>query len=168
MERMVVFEDDAATHVTGVPAMIEELYQELERTGRPEPDILYLGKCLDNCAGYRPVWGHVYESTHPLCLHAYVITRAGATKLLARAPYSVAIDMVTIAAIEDGAITAFAFHPSLYFQDVFHSQSNLRSSTINHTLECLTTHQHIPNQVWWQVVGIALVLVLAATLFFHQ
>ncbi|CAH6419409.1 Glycosyltransferase family 25 (LPS biosynthesis protein) [uncultured virus] len=167
--RIAIFEDDARSHVdtTTVLCTVSNFYKYLEQSGIPEPDMLYLGKALDDCMSYEKVWNNVYKSRHPLCLHAYIITKTGARKLLSMAPYIVAIDMVPVKAIEQNLITAMAFHPSIYFQDIFNTTSNLRNirSAINITTECLVTQQHITGDTWHYTAIIIIGIIAALILF---
>lgn len=167
--RIAIFEDDARTYLEGntVKQLIIDLYGHLSSNNIPEPDILYLGKALDNCLSYKKIWNNVYESHHPLCLHAYILTKRGAQEMLKMAPYFLAIDMIPIKAIEKKIITAFTFHPSIYFQDVFNNVSNLRNlgSALNNTTECLVAQQYIAGDTW-SYVFIIIIGVIAATILF--
>lgn len=167
--RIAIFEDDARTHVDGntVQRLLTEFYQYLIDNNIPEPDMLYLGKSLDNCIDYEKVWGHVYRSKHPLCLHAYIITKQGAQKLIGRAPYHHAIDVVPIKAIEEIGLNVMVFHPSIYFQDIFGATSNLRQlkAGINNTTECLVFQQHVTSDNWNYLGVVAIGLIAAIVLF---
>jgi len=167
--RIAIFEDDARTHLDGNTAfkLLSGYYYHLEANNIPEPDMLYLGKALDDCMNYQKVWDNVYTSTHPLCLHAYIITKAGAQKLLDMIPYGLAIDMIPIKAIEQKRIKVNTFHPSLYFQDVFNNTSNLRTlkGAINHTTECLVSQQHVVGDTWHYIIIIVIALIAVIILF---
>lgn len=167
--RIAIFEDDARTHVDGntIRELLADFYSHLTTNNIPEPDMLYLGKALDDCMSYEKVWGNVYTSKHPLCLHAYIITKSGAQKLLNMAPYGLAIDMIPINAIKQGLINVMAFHPSIYFQDVFNNMSNLRQLkyAVNHTTECLVSQQHITGDTWHYTFIIAIGLIAVIILF---
>ena len=167
--RIAIFEDDARTHVDGntIRQLLSDFYSHLRDNNIPEPDMLYLGKALDDCMNYEKVWGNVYVSKHPLCLHAYIITKSGAQKLLKMAPYSLAIDMIPIKAIKQGIINVMAFHPSIYFQDVFNNMSNLRQLkyAINHTTECMVSQQHVSSDTWYFIFIIAIGLIAIIILF---
>lgn len=171
-ERVAIFEDDARTHVEGstVKKLLKDLYSHLEEKGRREPDLLYLGKALDDCMKYVRVHGNVFESVHPLCLHAYVITRRGIKKLLSHLPFSQAIDLVPIRLRKKAKLSLFAFHPSLYFQDIFGNASNSRSlaSGMNATTECLVSHQHVPTDTMSYVCVLLVGIVAAILLFLLQ
>jgi GR25 family glycosyltransferase involved in LPS biosynthesis len=169
INRVAIFEDDARTYVDGdtVYKLLSEFYGYLSMNNIPEPDMLYLGKSLDDCMSYEKIWGNVYKSRHPLCLHAYIITKQGTQKLLNMAPYGLAIDMIPIKAIEQKIINVMAFHPSIYFQDIFNNVSNLRDlkHAINHTTECLVSQQHITGDTWQYVIIIVIGLIAAIILF---
>jgi GR25 family glycosyltransferase involved in LPS biosynthesis len=163
LERVAIFEDDARTHMPGttISDLVTGLYKHLQDT--EEPDILYLGKALDDCLNYQHVWERVYISTHPLCLHAYIINKRGAQRMLSYAPYNIGIDMIPIRAIGEQRLKAMVFHPSLYFQDVIGTVSNLRNKTrmLNLTNECLVTQQFIASDTWAFVVVVILGLICA-------
>lgn len=146
-ERIIIFEDDARTHndIITVQKLIQDFYQYIVANNIEEPDMLYLGKALDSCMKYERVWMNVYKSHHPLCLHAYIITKKGARKLLEKGPYNVAIDLVPIHEIAKKNIQVMTFHPSIYFQDVINNESGLRGwgAVLNITTECLVDQQHI-------------------------
>lgn len=167
--RIAIFEDDARTHIQGdtIYKLLSEFYNYLQINDITEPDILYLGKSLDDCMSYEKVWGNVYKSKHPLCLHAYIITKKGAQKLLKMAPYHIAIDMIPIKAIKKGIIDVMTFHPSIYFQDVINNTSNLRRkiNAINNTSECLISQQHITEDNWLYTIIIFIGLIATVILF---
>lgn len=167
--RVAIFEDDARTHLDGntIQQLLTDFYTYLDNNNIPEPDMLYLGKALDDCMSYEKVWGNVYKSKHPLCLHAYIMTKQGAQKLLKTAPYSKAIDVVPIKAIEKGIINVMVFHPSLFFQDIFGNKSNSRKLTeaINITTECLVFQQHITDETWQYLIVIFIGLLATIILF---
>lgn len=169
LNRVAIFEDDARSHVDGhtIQQLIIDFYHHITHNDIAEPDILYLGKALDDCMSYKKVWGNVYESIRPICLHAYIITKQAAQRLLAMAPFTIAIDLVPIQAIQEGTITAMVFHPSIYFQDVFGTVSNLRklAGAINQTTECIIAQQHITNETWQYSYIVIIGLVTAILLF---
>jgi len=168
-QRIAIFEDDARSHISGttINDLITGLYTYLEENDIPEPDMLYLGKALDDCMSYERVWNNVYKSRHPLCLHAYIITKQGAQKLLNMAPFTRAIDIIPIDAIKSKIINVMAFHPSIYFQDVFNNISNLRATkfAINHTTECMVAQQHISGDTWEYTIFLVIGIIAAIILF---
>lgn len=167
--RIAIFEDDARTHVEGdkLINLLSEFYSYLEDNNIPEPNMLYLGKSLDDCMNYENVMGNIYKSTHPQCLHAYIITKEGANKLLQMAPFKEAIDMIPIKAIEKEIINVMAAHPSIFFQDIFGTISNLRNlaSAINNTTECRVAQQYIGGDTWEYIIIILIGLFAVLILF---
>lgn len=167
LERIAIFEDDARTHTDGdtINNLLTDFYRYLIQNDIDEPDMLYLGKALDDCMNYKRVWGNIYKSRHPLCLHAYIITKKGARELLSMAPYDYAIDVIPIKAIEAKKINVMTFHPSLYFQDIFNNKSNLRDYALNNTTECLVFQQHVATDSWNYVIMVVIALLAAIILF---
>ena len=180
LQRILIFEDDARTHADGatIERLIDDFYSYLEDNNIQEPDMLYLGKSLDYCSNYEKIWGNIYKSRRPLCLHAYIMTKAGANKLLSMAPYRAAIDMIPLKAIEKNVIEVAVFHPSLFFQDIFGlpigarvsdlgTNSNLRNlrAALNNTTECIVQQQHVAGDTWEYVAVVSVGLIAALLLF---
>jgi len=172
LNKIAIFEDDARTHLTGntVIDLLTEFYEYINENNISEPDMLYLGKCLDNCITYEKVWNNVYKSSRPLCLHSYIITKKGAQKLLDLGPYTTPIDSVPPDAYKRNGTILMAFHPSLFFQDILSNTSNLRSLglALNNSIECLVSQQHIPEETsyFMGIVIVALVVICILFLIF--
>lgn len=169
LNRIAIFEDDARTHITGntIHQNLNGFYQYLTANKLAEPDILYLGKCLDTCFNYQKVYGHIYRTYRPLCFHAYIINKAGAKKLFNLAPFSEPADMIPISLIKNRSLVAMTFHPSLFFQDVMNTTSNLRSlgMALNNNTECIVTYQQIPEESAYLLGIIIFTLIVAIILF---
>lgn len=169
LNRIAIFEDDARTHVTGnsIYQHLNDFYQYLQTNNVNEPDILYLGKCLDACFNYQKIYGHIYRTYRPLCFHAYVINKVGAKKLLDLAPFSEPADMIPISLIKNKSLLAMTFHPSLFFQDVMNTTSNLRSlgMALNNNTECVVPYQQIPEENAYVLGVVILTLIVAVILF---
>lgn len=168
-KRIAVFEDDARTINPGpeINDLIEEFYNFLRENKIEEPDIFYLGKCLDNCLRYKKVWHNVYETAHALCLHSYIITERGMRKILERKPFQFIIDVLPSHTARNGSIKMMTFHPSLFFQDVMGGISDLRgkASALNLTSECAIASQHIADETWPYFWVIVIGFVVAIILF---
>jgi len=156
IKRILIFEDDARTYVSGdtLTNLLKDFYYYINNNNINEPDMLYLGKSLDYCIDYKKIWNNVYTTTHPMCLHSYIITPNGASKLLSIAPYTQAIDMIPSIVIKSHNLNAMTFHPSIFFQDIFNTNSSLRNfnSAINNTCECITPQYHISLDTWYFVI----------------
>jgi hypothetical protein len=172
LNRIAIFEDDARTHLSGsTPTdLLNDFYDYLRDNDVVEPDVLYLGKCLDNCITYEKVWNNVYISSRPLCLHSYIMSKKGAQKLLNLGPYTGPIDSVPPDAHKRVGAVLMAFHPSLFFQDILSNTSNLRSLglALNNSTECLVSQQHIPEETsyFMGIVIIGLVIICILYLIF--
>lgn len=175
MNRIAIFEDDARTHTatSTIFGLIDGLYSHLLDNEIDEPDMLYLGKALDACTKYEHVWGNVFKTKHPLCLHAYIISKKGARKLLRDCPYDCPIDMIPIHAAAKESVTLMTFHHSLYFQDILKNKSSLRElgAGLNLTSECLVEQSHINGDTMKYtgivLVGFFAVLILFLAYVFH-
>lgn len=168
LHRIAIFEDDARTYIEGdtIHNLLNDFYNHIEANSIPEPDILYLGKALDYCCEYTHVHGNVYNSIHPLCFHAYIITKNGARKMLEMAPITMPIDFVPIQAIKKGKFRAMVFHPSLFNQDVFNTSSDLRQYAINNNVECISPYQHVTEDGWYCVIAIFIGFIAILVLYF--
>ena len=145
-DRTVIFEDDARTYysMTTIRENLEGLYAHLQENNIPQPEMLYLGKALDNCLKLKHVHGMVYYSKNPLCFHAYMLTKSGAQKLLQLAPYYRPIDTIPHYGIQKG-LNVMVFQPSLFYQDVFGNNSDLRSlnAAISNVNDCAKSMDYV-------------------------
>lgn len=169
-ERMMIFEDDARTHLRGetLKQKIDEIYAYLQEKNIPEPDILYLGKALDRCSEYEHVKDFVYISKHPVCLHAYIITKKAVQTFLEMIPYSRAIDIIPIIASDEEKSVLMVFHPSLFFQDRIHTFSNLTGSShsMSSFCECVIPMMPTSQEDHVFIVWSILIFILLLILFF--
>ena len=158
INRTLIFEDDARTYLDGdtLQRMLVELYAHLDVSDE-KFDLLYLGKALDQCISYTQVFGNVYRSTRPLCMHAYIITKTGAQKMLAAAPFSYAADVIPHYI---NNLSIMVFHPSIFFQDVMNTTSNLRefAMTLKHSTECMLPNMDMGSDTWKFVLLVIIAL----------
>lgn len=141
-----IFEDDIVTNLTSM----QGIYNDLEGLS---PDLIYLGKCLENCARIKKVKGNIYTAFSPLCAHAIMIKNSFAKKVLKKVQF-IAIDVIYPTMIEGNKV--YVLHPSAFYQDVF-SESNLRSSSFQNCTEC---SGDFPLKQWGIIIGIALLVYL--------
>lgn len=166
LDRILIFEDDAITYTDGktIRNFIVDFYNNT-----PEiPDVLYLGKCLDQCYSYEHIWGNVYKSQGPLCTHAYIINKDYAQYLLQFFNHRSAIDMF----LSKSKGSLMVFHPSIYQQDIMNGESNLRSKveTFKITHECLSPTHTYPSINTWNlyltILGIISVVIVGCFIYY--
>ena len=124
----VVFEDDIACSLS--PEVFKG-HMALAGKHLPNFDIVYLGKCFCECGTFKKVEKNLSSTWGALCLHAYMVSRGGAQKLLKLARKNAPrdpIDLVYYNGSLTGRIKSATFHPSLFTQDPETHQSNLRST----------------------------------------
>lgn len=151
LDYAIIFEDDIDTYLSEqkIKSIIDKAVNNL-----PSFDIFYLGKCADACYLYEHMFDNIYRTYHPTCLHAYIITAAGVSKLLSKLPTGNAIDIVVRNNIEDKTLVAYTCHPSIFYQDVITYSSNLRDysyENINECAPCRTPEFVIPRVARWVI-----------------
>ncbi len=128
----LIFEDDLKPAPVDAAAKAARLVDSVPA----DWDILYLGRCDDDCRRDVAVAPGLVRCFSPACRHAYAVTRAGAHVLVANAfPMDrVCGDKIYKALIRDGRLTAYCAKPALFHQD----RENLGSTIENFALvrEC--------------------------------
>lgn len=168
-DRVAIFEDDARV-LTANPSIkepIEELYAYLQANNIEEPDILYLGKCCDYCKKLKRVYGNVYYSVRPICAHAYILSKKGIEKLLKLGPYVRPLDMKVADAIAQGDLRVMVFQPSLFFQDVIDTESNLRPSNQSFLNICECCDVTTETSYYWIAISSLLLLILILVILWY-
>ena len=140
LNRILIFEDDVSTYLDSkrIEAELEILFQGVKEGKWETPNMIYLGKCLDNCFALRLLEGNLFQTFEPLCLHAYIVDRVTMATLLAMDYFPNPIDVIFADLIKSGKLRAYTYHPSLFFQDNFNNTSSLRgkdASIVNYC-EC--------------------------------
>lgn len=89
-------------------------------------DIVFFGRCWDNCNKMKNIKNNLYQVFSPKCRHAYGLTRKGAEKIL---KYTVPMvnngDNMYAENINNGNIIAYAIHPNIFSQNRVELGSNL-------------------------------------------
>ncbi len=170
----IVFEDDVDSDLT--KAQFESKRKQA-RKHLDKFDILYLGKCFCECGTFDRVDKDLYVTSGALCLHAYMVSRAGAQKLLTLVEKRIPTDPIDLVYYNNsvtGNIRAGAFHPSLFTQDPDTHGSNLRWNWMakwNIGAECARPYHamkirspllylwYLVKQYWWVLVLIVLFMV---------
>ena len=89
-------------------------------------DIVFFGRCYDNCKQMKQINNNLYQVYEPLCRHAYGLSKKGAEKIL---KYTVPMidngDQMYKNNINNGNITAYAIHPDIFLQNRNDMDSNI-------------------------------------------
>lgn len=133
-DKVLVFEDDVTTKIDR-QTLDAKISQVFEATKDNPADIIYLGKCLDLCSKGIKVVDDIYQTKRPLCTHAYIITKNGVEKLMAKLPMHEPYDLFISNHIKNGYLTAYTFRESIFVQDLENFPSNLKN--IGQSYECV-------------------------------
>jgi GR25 family glycosyltransferase involved in LPS biosynthesis len=142
----IIFEDNIATALNG--DSFQRHLQTLQATLlRRHTDVIFIGKCLENCSNMQHVAGNVFEAVRPLCLHAYIIhnkfcrrimlkplVHGSANELLTSGGYNLSnpyfennpMDVGLSRMIQDKKCNALVYHPALFYQNIFNTDSTVR------------------------------------------
>lgn len=158
VDKAIILEDDAMTYLE-----YHKLLKLLDNING-DPDIIYLGKCCDQCTRYEKIQDNIYRTYRPMCLHAYVLTRNGYNKIMNNISMVETIDTYLAKLIGSEKLIAYTFHPSIFVQDVLDIDSNLRrkSLTINNITDCNDYMDEKQGEITklWTVVIILLILIV--------
>jgi len=82
-------------------------------------DVLYLGRCWDNCNKHIKINQYVYKTHRTLCHHAIAFSRNGAEKILAaiKHPLSKPIDHIVASLATNGIIDSYASVIPIFYQN---------------------------------------------------
>lgn len=164
----LIFEDDANTLISksDIESAISNLFNHFDETARKyfqceEPEIIYLGKCLDRCTSYKRVVGNFYRTDGPLCQHSYIISREGMQRILKQVPFNEALDIVIRKMVSKRELPAITVHPSIFYQDNLSGEiSDLRAhgTTFAMCNECMIPAEKDLIVISW--VGILILLII--------
>jgi|SaaInlStandDraft_7_1057024.scaffolds.fasta_scaffold03583_2 GR25 family glycosyltransferase involved in LPS biosynthesis len=132
-ETCLIFEDDIRPieNVTHLNDTFKNNISELP----DDWDILYLGRCWDNCKKQTKISLNIYKLYTPKCRHAYAVTKKGAEIILKYSiPQYIAGDKIYAELIKNNKLQAYGFSPQLFLQN----RENLGSTlgNINVLKEC--------------------------------
>lgn len=125
-DKCILFEDDLKAPKIGIN-YYEKIRQLLEETPK-DFDIIYMGRCYDNCCRDQKITKNVSRCFEPKCNHAVIISKKGAEKLkniLKTLPD--AKDITISRSISKGDLIAYAATPALFYQDRKNVKSTLRN-----------------------------------------
>ncbi|MGZ5501321.1 MAG: glycosyltransferase family 25 protein, partial [Nitrososphaeraceae archaeon] len=171
-EAAIIFEDDCIISpkysIDETKQIILEQYQNSVNRNN---DIFYLGKCLDMCNYHVKTSLNIVRTYHPLCTHAYILTKQGARVLLNRfkddgmEDPKIALDNFMAQCINRGYLKAFASHPSVFIQNTL-TGSTIRSNNLAcffNTKEC-----SLPYHIYWYLFLFILLMVIFLILILYS
>ena len=92
-------------------------------------DILYFGRCWDDCKKQNYLTNNLVKVNSPKCRHSYAVSRKGAQKII---KYSLPMrryagDTIIARLITKGLISAYSITPPIFFQNRSQLGSNLNN-----------------------------------------
>lgn len=125
-----IFEDDISSNVTNnYKNIIDDTMKNIPN----DWDIVFFGRCWDNCNKMDYIQNKLYRVYSPKCRHAYGLTKKGAEKIL---KYTLPMinngDVMYSNNIKNGNIIAYAIHPCIFNQNRENLGSNI-GNDINFT-----------------------------------
>jgi len=133
----LIMEDDVSLQH---PIPPNKFHQKLVESISYNPDMVYLGKCFENCANMQLIKNDVYYGYMPVCFHSYMIKNSFAKKVMeyinSLEIINKPIDVLVGSLLKPKKV--IVFHPSLFIQNIKHI-SNLREreSQIHNNTECV-------------------------------
>lgn len=82
-------------------------------------DVLYLGRCWDNCSKHIKINEYLVKTHRTLCHHAIAFSKRGAEKILStiRHPMSMPIDHIVAGLTKSGEIDSYASIVPIFYQN---------------------------------------------------
>lgn len=122
-DTLFIFEDDIQQEkIKNYKNMIEDSMKNIPSNW----DIVFFGRCFDDCNKMKQISKHLYKVNNPKCRHAYGLSKKGAKKIL---QYTVPMtdngDLMYAKNIKNGNINAYAIHPSIFSQNRVKLGSNI-------------------------------------------
>jgi len=171
-ESALILEDTAVTNFD--PTSLNTKLLEFYSAHGDNFDILYLGKCQDSCGRYKKVYNGLFESKHPLCKYAYIITKECVDKLLSKLPTEVPADQFLTKCIQSESLRSFVFHPNiikrndlvLFEEDDDPSKSKAwREEIFRETVECkYESETDDVNWIPFVILGVVILLIIIVVL----
>jgi hypothetical protein len=142
VDKICIFEDDIRIPNYLPGKWIGDQILEAIKKVPSDCDVLYLGRCYDNCDMAEPVNDMILKVYNPLCLHAYIVFKKALNKLRDIYPITDAVDRYYVNKIKEGKIKAYATNPPLFMQNNY-LRSNVQKKEINYTPVCTEDHSKI-------------------------
>jgi len=138
----LVFEDDVAGPAGPVGAY-QKVVRHVMRHVPDDFDVIYLGRCFDYCYRDLPITKRLVRAFRPQCRHAYVVSRAGAARIVEwTRPLRLPGDRTIGTLVANQRLTAYAVTPPLFEQNRKDIRSTVGRTVGNReTKECASE--------WW-------------------
>jgi GR25 family glycosyltransferase involved in LPS biosynthesis len=132
-KNIFIFEDDIARYKhKNYKSIIDDSMNNIP----DDWDIVFFGRCHDNCNKKIEIKNNLYKVHSPKCRHAYGLSRKGAKKIL---QYTVPMvnngDVMYSSNIKSGNIIAYAIHPSIFSQNRDELGSNIGNGYKNNVIK---------------------------------
>ena len=139
-KNIFIFEDDVARYkYENYKSMIDDSMNNIP----DDWDIVFFGRCHDNCNKKIQIKNNLYKVNNPKCRHAYGLSKKGAKKIL---QYTVPMidngDLMYAKNIKNGNIIAYAIHPSIFSQNRENLGSNIGNGLKNRYLKILEYYMY--------------------------
>uniref|UniRef100_A0A6C0KAD0 Glycosyl transferase family 25 domain-containing protein n=1 Tax=viral metagenome TaxID=1070528 RepID=A0A6C0KAD0_9ZZZZ len=142
---VLIFEDDLMTPYTKeeLQARFDKAFAELEALPT-EWEYVNLGRCWADCSKDIEHGDIIYKSKRPLCRHSYIVSRAGARKIIEGTLPMTAYpgDNLLANIIDSNHLNGFVTKPSLFKQNRGKFGSNLGNNS-KVQRECIPVHQMV-------------------------
>jgi len=127
------FYSDIDLKLTDIKEYIKNAFNSLPA----DWDVLYLGRCWDNCAKHIPINEYIVKTKRTLCHHAIAFSKKGAKKVLDAIshPLKVPIDHIVANLTISGKINSYATILPIFFQNRIELKSTLDNN--DHLPICL-------------------------------
>jgi len=160
---LLFFEDDADSILS-----TESILQEIQRLfilidkAEEKPDMVYLGKCVDMCSRLELIEDRIYKNSWPLGMHALMIYPKAMREFLSVKEYTANADVIFKELFQQGKLTPWVYHPSLFFQDVeMQSSFRSRNQSMVNCNECRIELESVNwTKFFTSVFGICLLILL--------
>jgi len=140
-EYALIFEDDIDVENENHGKKIKSMVHQVLKNFPEDIDIIYLDFCWEFCNSVVEYSDLFNIPLRPLCMHAYMVSRNGAMKILSLLPMEAPFDTVIAKKIHNGEIRALSLKDQLLSQKVGSTVSETRENMKQ--LRCVKTEDHI-------------------------
>lgn len=131
---MLMFEDDNipynSSFYKNIGVKLEFLQDYIKKSVESLPedwDVLYLGRCWDDCSNHKPYNNFIIKTNRTLCHHAIAFSRKGASIILEniKHPLNIPIDHIVANLTSLGKINTYATILPVFYQNRDKLQSTI-------------------------------------------